>query len=57
MIQDGVSEARLEEMAPFSGDEATEVLSSLLQARNWQDDLARMIPNRMQFISFVNGLK
>ena len=44
MIQDGVSEARLEEMAPFSGEEATEVLSSLLQARNWQDDLARMIP-------------
>ena len=44
MIQDGVSAARLEEMAPFKGDEATEVLSSLLHARNWKGDLARLIP-------------
>ena len=44
MIQDGVSAARLEEMAPFKGDEATEVLSTLLLARNWKGDLARLIP-------------
>ena len=45
MIQDGVNEARLEEMAPFKGDEATEVLSTLLEARNWAGDLARLIPD------------
>ena len=44
MIQDRVSAARLEEMAPFKGDEATEVLSTLLLARNWKGDLARLIP-------------
>lgn len=44
MIQDGVSHARLEEMAPFKGDQATGVLSALLEARNWKGDLARMIP-------------
>ena len=44
MIQDGVSAARLEEMAPFKGDHATEVLSTLLQARDWKGDLARLIP-------------
>lgn len=44
MIQDGVSAARLKEMAPFKGDQATEVLSALLQARNWKSDLARLIP-------------
>ena len=45
MIQDGVNEDGSKKMAPFKGDEATEVLSTLLEARNWAGDLARLIPD------------
>ena len=44
MIQDGVNQTQLREMAPFKGEEAGEVLRALLKAKHWSEDLSKMIP-------------